>query len=117
MPDCSTGAVIMKMTSSTRTTSTSGVMLISASDERVWPLLLVKATFCLPRWVRGSRPAAPRAPVRARERGNLFQRVEQFPAEVVHSGSKHADARGELVVSDHGGDGDEEAGGRGDQRF
>ena len=31
MPDCSTGAVSMKMTSSTSTTSTSGVILISAS--------------------------------------------------------------------------------------
>ncbi len=48
IPDCSTGAVIMKMTSSTSTTSTSGVMLISASEVRVWPLLLVKATVHLP---------------------------------------------------------------------
>ena len=32
MPDCSTGAVTMKMISSTRTTSTSGVMLISERE-------------------------------------------------------------------------------------
>src|SRR5664280_631980 len=50
IPDCSTGAVIMKMTRSTSTTSTSGVMLISASELRVWPLLLVKATFDLTRY-------------------------------------------------------------------
>ena len=35
MPDCRTGAVSMKMTSSTSTTSTSGVMLISASADLV----------------------------------------------------------------------------------
>ena len=34
----------MKITSSTSTTSTSGVMLISASDVRVCPLLVVNAT-------------------------------------------------------------------------
>ena len=39
----------MKITSSTSTTSTSGVMLMSASELRVWPLLLVNATFSLPR--------------------------------------------------------------------
>src|ERR1700744_2559223 len=43
MPDCSTGAVIMKITSSTSTTSTSGEMLISASDVRVCPPLVVNA--------------------------------------------------------------------------
>ncbi len=39
IPDCSTGAVSMKMMSSTSTTSTSGVMLISASAVwvRIWP--------------------------------------------------------------------------------
>src|SRR5579863_4323874 len=47
MPDCNTGAVIMKITSRTSTTSTNGVMLMSASEERVCPLLVVKATFNL----------------------------------------------------------------------
>ena len=55
IPDCSTGSVIMKITSSTSTTSTSGVMLISASEVRVCPLLVVNATFNLPR--RSLRPA------------------------------------------------------------
>ena len=32
MPDCSTGAVTMKMISSTSTTSTSGVMLMSERE-------------------------------------------------------------------------------------
>ena len=39
-----TGAEIMKITSSTSTTSTSGVMLMSARAVWVWPLLVVKAT-------------------------------------------------------------------------
>ena len=43
IPDCSTGSVIMKITSSTSTTSTSGVMLISASEVRVCPLMVVNA--------------------------------------------------------------------------
>ena len=39
IPDCKTGSVIIKITSSTSTTSTSGVMLISASEDlfaRCW---------------------------------------------------------------------------------
>ena len=38
MPDCRTGAVTMKMISSTSTTSTSGVILMSASEVCVRPL-------------------------------------------------------------------------------
>ena len=37
IPDCSTGAVTMKMMSSTSTTSTSGVTLMSASELWVRP--------------------------------------------------------------------------------
>ncbi len=44
IPDCSTGSVIIKITNSTSTTSTSGVMLISASDVRVCPFIVVNAT-------------------------------------------------------------------------
>jgi hypothetical protein len=43
MPDCSTGAVTIKMISRTSTTSTSGVMLISASAVCVRPLEAVNA--------------------------------------------------------------------------
>src|SRR5271163_137128 len=89
MPDCSTGAVTMKMISSTRTTSTSGVMLISASEVRVWPVLAVKATRGLPlhRFLFGA---------------DLFQAVEQFAGEVVQAGGKLAQRSRELVVGDHG---------------
>src|SRR5271168_2221665 len=104
IPDCSTGAVTMKMMSSTSTTSTSGVMLISASEVRVWPLLAVKATCGLPlhRFLFG---------------GDFFQAVEQFAGEVVHAGAKLAQGSGELVVSDDGGNGDQQAGSGRDQGF
>src|SRR6202034_4730647 len=94
MPDCSTGAVTMKMMSNTRTTSTSGVILISASEVRVWPVLAVKATCGLPlhRVLFGLR-------------GDLFQAVEQFAREVVHARAKLAQRSGELVVGDHRRDG------------
>src|ERR1035438_3854046 len=97
MPDCRTGALIMKMMSSTRTTSTSGVTLISASEDWVRPLLLVKATVHLPGWF-----GAGSARGLSRPHGNLFQRVQQFAAKVVGSGGKDPDARGELVVGDEG---------------
>src|SRR6202021_254075 len=87
MPDCRTGAVTMKMIRSTSTTSTSGVMLISASEVRVWPLLAVKATRGLPlhRFLFG---------------GDLFQAVQQFAREVVHARPELAQRRGELIVGD-----------------
>ena len=48
MPDCSTGAVTIKIISSTSTTSTNGVTLISESDVSVRPLLVVNAISVLP---------------------------------------------------------------------
>src|ERR1700761_6546375 len=104
MPDCSTGAVTMKMISSTRTTSTSGVMLISASEVRVWPVLAVKATRGLPlhRFLFG---------------GDLFQAVEQFAREVVHTRAELAKRRRKLVVGDDGGNGHQQTGGGSDQSF
>src|ERR1700677_209855 len=104
MPDCSTGAVTMKMISSTRTTSTSGVILISASEVLVWPELAVKATRGLPLhrvWLG--------------LRGDFFQAVEQFGGEIVHARGKLAQRSGELVVGDHGRNRDHQAGGGGDQ--
>src|SRR5580698_6814196 len=104
MPDCSTGAVTMKMISRTRTTSTSGVMLISASEVLVWPVLAVKATRGLPlhRFLFGA---------------DLFQAVEQLAGEVVHAGAELAQRCGELVVGDDGRDSDQQTSGGGDQGF
>src|SRR5512146_2582190 len=47
IPDCSSGAVTIKITRSTSITSTKGVTLISAIDVWVVPLGVVKAIFNL----------------------------------------------------------------------
>src|SRR4051794_36750786 len=106
MPDCSTGAVIMKMMSSTSTTSTSGVMLMSASEDCVLPLLLVKAT-------RG----LPLDRVNARAQGYFFHAVEHFAGEVVEASAELAKACPKAVVGDNGGNSDEKSGGGGDECF
>src|ERR1700676_5408531 len=106
MPDCSTGAVIMKITSSTSTTSTSGVILMSASELCVRPLLLVKATLYLVRQIAGRQFAAldrrPRRSRRTRSRRrthmNFLQRIQQLAAEVIDRRSKDLYSRRELVV-------------------
>ena len=65
MPDCKTGAVTMKMMSSTSTTSTSGVTLMSESEDWVRPWALVKAISGAPRsQARGARPCSGRARLR-----------------------------------------------------
>src|SRR3954447_13649059 len=127
MPDCSTGAVIMKITSSTSTTSTSGVMLISASEDWVRPLLLEKATLDLMAGITarqftaryfaslGGHPRRGRSPCRAHL--NLFERIQQLPAEIVDGRGKDPHARRELVVGHNRGYRHEKAGRRGDQCF
>src|SRR5215467_7054917 len=90
MPDCSTGAVNIKITSNTSTTSTSGVILISASAVCVWPLLLVKATRGLP---------FQRILVLCYRK--LFHAVQKFAGEVIHARAKFAATCRELVVSDN----------------
>src|ERR1035441_7520877 len=105
----------MKITSSTSTTSTSGVMLISASEVRVWPLLLVKATVCLPGgfWANGIGSADRRS----RARRNLIERIQQLTAKVVDRRGKDPDPSRELVIGNHRRNGHKQSGGGGDQRF
>src|SRR5580692_12034604 len=103
MPDCSTGAVSIKITSRTRTTSTNGVMLISASAVWVWPVLLVNATNVS--WVLIGSECG------------FFHAVEELPGKVVHAGGEVTATGGVLVVGDDGGDGDHESGSGGDQCF
>src|SRR5579862_2113502 len=106
MPDCSTGAVNMKITSSTSTTSTSGVMLISASAVCVCPLLLVKATRGLPFqriFVRADR--------------ELFHAVQQLAGKVIHTRAELAAPRRELVISDNRRHRDHQTSRRRDQRL
>src|ERR1035441_10942996 len=105
----------MKITSSTSTTSTSGVMLISASELRVWPLLLVKATVHLP---NGFGVSGRRRPRRSRHaHRNLFQRIQKLAAKVVDGCGEHPDARRELVVSDHRWNSHKQTRRRGNQRL
>src|SRR5579859_6749415 len=108
MPDCNTGAVIMKITRSTSTTSTSGVMLMSASEDCVLPLLVVKATANLLRLVALTGGAAYR---------DFFERVQQFAAEVVGCRSEDTDTCSELVISDDGRNGNKQASGGRDKCF
>ena len=60
IPDCSTGAVSMKMSSSTNTTSINGVMLISAREVCVLPLL-EKAISLSPQYCRTRRSSVSSA--------------------------------------------------------
>src|ERR1700677_1144814 len=115
IPDCSTGAVIMKMISSTSTTSTSGVTLISASEERVVPVLLVKAT--VHRLSGGCGSGRARVRRHGGSHRDFLERVQQFAAKVVCGSGKDTDARGELVVGYKRGDGDKQPGSRGDERL
>src|SRR5271166_995705 len=120
IPDCNTGTLIMKITSSTSTTSTIGVMLISAIDVRVWPLLLVKATVHLPACIssRFTNSFSVRRPRRSRRaHRNLFQRIKQLAAKVVDGRGKHPDARRELVISNDRRNGHKQSRRGGNQRL
>src|ERR1700730_18562664 len=92
IPDCKTGAVSMKMTSSTRTTCPSGVMLMSTMDDLVRPLESVNATAgLLDRFALTCAFAFQW--ILLRPQGDLFHAVQQFAGEVVHARTKLPDAR------------------------
>src|SRR5258707_5135652 len=100
----------MKMRRSTRTTSTSGVMLISASAVWVCP-------FEEKAMARGP-PSHLFRMLRRRgwgDHGCVFDGVEELAAEVVQAGCELAQTGGELVISDNRRDSDDEAGGGGDE--
>src|SRR5271165_470278 len=96
----------MKITSSTSTTSTSGVMLISASAVCVWPFLFVKATCGLP--FDG---------VLIGHQRDFFHAVQQFARKIVHARSLAAQPPCELVIGNHRWNSDNQARGGGDQRL
>src|ERR1700694_991619 len=104
MPRYIIGAVSMKIRSRTSTTSTSGMMLISASVgpiRRPSPLSRLKAIFGDARDLGGG----PR------------QEVEQLQREAVHLRGPVLHAVDEVVVADHGGDRRAQPGRGGDERF
>src|SRR5574341_2240887 len=94
------GAVTMKMMSSTSITSTSGVTLISLSVWRPEPLVPI---------------ATALPPVRPEEVAP--DDVEEVVREVGHLAVEDPDLRGEVVVRDHRRDGREEPDRRGDERL
>src|SRR5271165_6071276 len=93
IPDCRMGAVIMKMISSTSTTSMNGTMLMS---ER---LVCVALASC---GISGK---------------GFFDLRGEFQGEGVQTLRQIANVLQEMVISDKGGDGREKAGGGGDKRF
>src|SRR5882762_2436928 len=105
MPESMTCAVIIKMMSSTSTTSTKGVTLISESAVVPWnrrrtdapPLLTVIA-------IRSPSVSA-------------FRQIEELEREVVHTGAHFLDDVAEVVVGDGRGNSREKAYGSGDQRL
>src|SRR5207237_3141071 len=104
MPRYIIGAVSMKMSRSTRTTSTSGMMLISASEvprRRESEASVLNAIFGGPRHL-GDRTAHD---------------VEQVEREAVHLRGPVLHAIDEVVVANDGGNGGGEAGGRRHQRL
>ena len=90
IPDCSTGAVTMKIDQQRRTTSTSGVMLISAREVCVRPLGAVKAITAAP-------PEFPRP----RSRLLALDGVQHFQGKVIATRRKVADGASDQVVGNH----------------
>ena len=98
-------------------------MLISASEVRVCPLLVVNATLSASscgRFHAGSRLQRRRpraAAVQPAAHRNLLQRVQQLAAKIVDRRGKNPDPRGELVVRHHRRHGHKQSRSRGDQRL
>src|SRR5687767_11456204 len=106
MPVVMSGAVIMKMMSSTSMTSTSGVTLMSA-------IMLPPPCAALE-----SEPLSPTCIAMGdlRRREVALDDVEEVGREVLHVAVQDADARIEVVVRHDGRNGGDQPGGRRDQR-
>src|SRR5262249_26890182 len=100
------GAVSMKMRSSTSTTSTSGMMLISASEPRRRPVASAPASALIAILERLRRPDQP-----------ALDQVRQLEPEVLHLGGPVPDLAAEVVVADDGGNRGDQAEEGGDQRL
>src|SRR5262245_45991759 len=96
------GAVSMKMRRSTSTTSTSGMMLISASDV---PIRRPSPGSSNLNAIFGGAP----------QLGRAAEDVQEIEGEAVHLGGPVLHAVDEVVVADDGGDGRAEAGRGGDE--
>src|SRR5215831_5714337 len=98
------GAVSMKMRSSTSTTSTSGMMLISASVPRTRPVASAPASALIAILERLRRPHQP-----------ALDQVRHLEPEVLHLGGPVPDLADEVVVADDGGNRGDQAEEGGDQ--
>src|SRR5947199_10600767 len=98
IPESMTCAVIMKMMSSTSTTSTKGVTLISESAVVPWNRLRPDAPPLLT--VIAIRSASVRA----------FRQIEELEREIVHTGAHFLDDVAEVVVGDGRGNSREQIG-------
>src|SRR2546425_1622139 len=108
MPDCRIGAVIMKMTSSTSTTSTKGTMLISESEVPVWRESCGIGALALLKFVLLSELALSVI---------LFDLRSHFHCKVIHACGELLDVVQIVVVGNHRRDGCEQPGRGGNQRF
>src|SRR5215470_7723861 len=98
------GAVSMKMRRSTSTTSTRGMMLISASDVPIRRLSPASSTLNA---IFGGTS----------ELGRAAERIQEIEGEDVHLGGPVLHAVDEVVVADDGGDGRAQTGRGGDERL
>src|SRR5262245_36757594 len=100
------GAVSMKMSRSTRTTSTRGMTLISAREPRTRPPVSAPASVLIAILERLHRPEQA-----------ALDHVGQLEREVVHLGGPVTDLVHEVVVADDRRDGRRQAEEGGDERF
>src|ERR1041384_4341644 len=107
MPRYIIGAVSMKISSSTRTTSTSGMMLISASAEPPCRLLAESSLNAIADCHAVDRPSSDRT----------AQQIEKIEREAIHFDEPVAYAGDEIVIANDGWDRRRETGGGGDQGF
>src|SRR5271163_779740 len=128
IPDCRIGAVIMKMISSTRTTSMNGTMLISESDDPV-SRCTCGMVFFLPEHVAGCgchpEPATagegtafPFSVATSRLRAvNRFNLRYKLRRKTIHARRDAANSAQVMVVGDHRGYGGKQARRCSDQRL
>src|SRR3972149_7292626 len=114
IPDCRIGAVSMKITSKTSSTSTKGVTLMSESDVCVFPSVSVNAIVPVQQEDRCPAGLArcPASEVCSGSGGFLppgltvvpFRRVQKFQSEVIQSFGEFSNPSEKVVVADDRGD-------------
>src|SRR5262249_43426258 len=119
IPDCKIGAVIMKMISSTSTTSMNGTMLISDSDDCVFPASCGIESLTCASAVRAALPGAAAACylVIVSVTKRLLNLSGDFERKGIKPLRQVSNVTHKIVVENHGRNGRKQAHRRGDQRF